>query len=1106
MATYYWVGGSGGNWSDSSKWSLTSGGAGGAGVPTTADTAIVNAASLSADSTITVNTTVTVTTFTISSVDVMVTLASAGNLTVTGTCAISVLSGIQSYGLTITGNATFGALTLSSGTLSLGSSNITVNGVVSVTGISNRTLAFGTGSINIVRTITGNLTIWSGATATNLTVTGSRNVNFTLVGTALTYDVSITHGTTSGTGANSINIASLSSTVPGSSAVLISGHYNTFNLGSFQKTLANSVRTIYGSITFNSSTILTSGASVTTISNNGVNKTITSNGVSIPFPITINSAGLEKITLNDAMTISSGRTLTLTSGYIDLNGFTLTCPIFSSSGSTARGIDFSYNPVTDTSGNMVLNAGTITGNVTIWSCANITNMALTNSKLSVVVNAATAVTATINHGGTAGNSSSNRLRITGFTTSSSSVIVTTTGHFSEVTLNDPAGALRYTATAMTIYSALIVGASTIVNGSISTVTMSVGTLLTSNGVLLDFNVAIAASTGSPVGILDAVTIGPARTLTLTSGTFDLNGFTLTIGRFASSSSTIRAIAFNSGNLVINAVITAISSIWAVDNVSNFSYTGTWSVTFNSSGAFTNTINHGGTLGGSEATAIPNLTNPTLGGSLALVGHFIDVDFTGISNSITISGMTVYRDLKVSNTLTMATAGSSIIFSGTTYNKSITSNGNTFNNPIDMNAVGKTLTLNDALSMSNTSAFNLVNGTINLNSFTFTCGRFSSNNSNTRSINFNSGNITVNAAITAATTVWNMQTATNYSYTGSHTVTIVSSGAFTTQIYHASTAGGSESNAMRSLVVTSAGAQLDIQGHFVDVDLSAISNAIITNNRTIYGAFKLSATSTFSVTGGTTTFSGTTYTKTLETSNNPDVRMFFNIDCAGSTVTLIGNLTYSGVGSAGGINFTNGAFDANGYDVSVNSVYLGAGTKTLYMGSGTWSVVIWDMSTNAAGLTFFKQTANIVLNKSSSLSYNFYGGGLTYNRLTLSPPGNSSTFNIYNSNIFDELASSGAFTFSLRFEVGSTNTFNTWTATGSSGAVMTLTSIAAGTHTLSKSSGTVSVSYAAISNSIATGGASWQSYTSNGNTDGGGNSGWNFGAIVAAAIGAFFAFF
>lgn len=42
MATYYWVSGGNGLWSSSSNWSLSSGGAGGAGVPSTSDTVILD--------------------------------------------------------------------------------------------------------------------------------------------------------------------------------------------------------------------------------------------------------------------------------------------------------------------------------------------------------------------------------------------------------------------------------------------------------------------------------------------------------------------------------------------------------------------------------------------------------------------------------------------------------------------------------------------------------------------------------------------------------------------------------------------------------------------------------------------------------------------------------------------------------------------------------------------------------------------------------------------------------------------------------------------------------------------------------------------------------
>lgn len=57
MATYYWVGGAG-TWDNATntKWSLTSGGAGGAGIPTSADDVIFNSASNATGYTVTVST------------------------------------------------------------------------------------------------------------------------------------------------------------------------------------------------------------------------------------------------------------------------------------------------------------------------------------------------------------------------------------------------------------------------------------------------------------------------------------------------------------------------------------------------------------------------------------------------------------------------------------------------------------------------------------------------------------------------------------------------------------------------------------------------------------------------------------------------------------------------------------------------------------------------------------------------------------------------------------------------------------------------------------------------------------------------------------------
>ncbi len=920
MATRYWVGGVGGNWSDSSKWSATSGGAGGATVPGSADVAIINATSLNTASTITVDVTTTVTTLTISAVDVMVTLASAGNLTVTGTVAISTNT-TYTNGLTINGNATFGALTLTSGTLSLGTSNIIVNGIVTITGTTTRTLAFGSGSISVNVNLAGATTVWSGATLTGCTISGSKDVNFSFTGTPFT--ASITNGSTSGgTYANSINIASITSSISSSHSVLIAGHFNEFNLGSLTQTLSNSTRTIYGSITLNSALTLTTGVAVTTISNRGFDKTITSNGVAFNFPITINSSGIEKIFLLDAMTILSPRTLTLTAGYIDLNGFTLTCYTFSSTGLSARGIDF-----TTGGGNMILNVGTITGTTTIWSCATITNMTLTNSSVSVIVNAAGGLVATINHGASAGQSGSNRLNITGFTTSSSPVVVTTFGHFGSLNLDDPAGALVFENNTTTVYSNLTIGATTITSTPVAfpTVTMSAGTEIRSNGAIIDFPLVIAAG-GSACRLLDAISItGSDATFTLTSGTLDLNGFTMTTRRFTSSNANSRSISFNAGNIVVSTALSSTTSIWNVATATNFSYSGTWNVSYNITGSGIAQITHG-TTGGSETTAYASLVNPTATNILSITGHFIDIDLSGISNGILTPSFSVYRDLKFSGSSGLSETTAEITFRGSTYIKTLTMNGNTLNSNLRLNAEGGTLFLNDAFQSN--KSLTITAGTFDANDFNFTAKAVNLFSAGTKGLNMKSG-------------LW-------------------------------------------------------------------------------------------TITGSATSVTGDSY---------------------------------------------------------------------------TW--IPWNLANDAANpsFTFNKGTANILLLAfADNHTSNFYGGDLTYNKVSIGGNYTGTQVTFYNNNTFDALESLKSVAATIKFNDGTTQTISNWSVNGTTGNLITIASVSTGTHTLSKSSGTVSASYLDISNSVATGGADWQAYTSNGNIDSGGNSGWSFFTAVVSALSNFFVFF
>lgn len=90
------------------------------------------------------------------------------------------------------------------------------------------------------------------------------------------------------------------------------------------------------------------------------------------------------------------------------------------------------------------------------------------------------------------------------------------------------------------------GATTITfNGSVGTQT------ITTNGVSIGRNITVN-TTGSTVSLADNLTIDPARTFTITAGTFTANNKNLSVGAFASSNSNTRSITMGSGTWTLTA--------------------------------------------------------------------------------------------------------------------------------------------------------------------------------------------------------------------------------------------------------------------------------------------------------------------------------------------------------------------------------------------------------------------------------------------------------------------------------------------------------------------------------------------------------------------------
>ena len=277
-------------------------------------------------------------------------------------------------------------------------------------------------------------------------------------------------------------------------------------------------------------------------------------------------------------------------------------------------------------------------------------------------------------------------------------------------------------------------------------------------------------------------------------------------------------------------------------------------------------------------------------------------------------------------------------------------------------------------------------------------------------------------------------------------------------------------------------------------------------RYIYGNLELSTNQTVA-TGSTVIreFLKTGGTQTLHPRGKSIDRNFTISGTA--TVQLLSDLVLVGTTAGNGtLTVTTGGFDANSYAVTVLIVSSsGTGTRTITMGSGTWTLsgtgTVWNLATTT-NLTFNKNTANIVLSNTTTTARTFAGGGLTYNKLTIGGTTGTSTLTFTDSNTFSEIASTKAVAHTMTFTAGTTTTVTTWSVSGTSGNVVTLGSTTTSAFTLAKAGGgAVSSDYLSISYSTATPGSTW--YAGSNSTNGGNNSGWIFSALSG---GNFFALF
>jgi len=245
---------------------------------------------------------------------------------------------------------------------------------------------------------------------------------------------------------------------------------------------------------------------------------------------------------------------------------------------------------------------------------------------------------------------------------------------------------------------------------------------------------------------------------------------------------------------------------------------------------------------------------------------------------------------------------------------------------------------------------------------------------------------------------------------------------------------------------------------------------------------------FNATTNTITFASTVTGNFINNASSVNISVPLIFNGVGGQWSLQHNM-----GLITSIQLRNGTLNLNGKTLSATTFSTGEGTKNLTFNGATLTITgSGSTAFNNANPTGFTVTSGtgtgrIALNSSSAKT--FVGGGTTYN-CTVRQAG-SGNLTITGNNTFNVFENTVQPT-SITFTANTTTTVNTWNVNGASTNLVTIRSSTPGVpYTLRQTSGTVSSSRLDLQDSIATGGATWQSYLINNNVNSGNNLGWQF---------------
>lgn len=573
--------------------------------------------------------------------------------------------------------------------------------------------------------------------------------------------------------------------------------------------------------------------------------------------------------------------------------------------------------------------------------------------------------------------------------------------------------------------------------------------ITSAGKTLAFTINIS-NTSCVLSMADALSVG-SNTISVGAGTFNTNNFNLTANLISTSSVNSRTINLGSSTVSLSSS----QAIFALTNTNLTFNAGTSQITCTAVAAAFN-------FGTSTGFTFYNVSfTSTTASSHSMLGGFTFNNLTLTSPTSGVKFFTFNADQTVSGTLTCA---------------------------------GSSATARLSLSSTTDAVRTLTVASISANDCDFQCITLAGAAAGAAPTRAGNGGGNSGIVFPAPKTVYRVGTATNWGDANSWALS--SGGTGLTDNFPLPQDTAVIDNATALAGTLAMGAAFNIG----TLDMSARTNALTINHNASTFVVRSYIVGSGITISGTSTVTFTARTGFAEITSAGKVITFgIDISTFGATFRLLDALTTFG----SIITLTAGTFDLNSFNTNCaqfNSFVAIDNQRTLALGTST--LTITGGISNFGGPSTLTVSGSGTISLTSASAKAFNGGGVTF-PCTINN-GGAGALTIQGSNTITTLSNSVQPT-TFRFTSGTTTTLTNWNVSGTPGNLVTIDSINSGTNTtppiLSKSSGTVSANYLAITFSNATGGASWNAGPNSVNN--GVNSGWIFAAAsaITAALAA-----